>query len=438
MATIYQPVTVKPIPRNAVVGATNGRRVARWVARGGQSVTAELTADGKKVRVRSRTWWVEYTDAAGVRQRAKGFRDRAATLQLAARLERRAEGVRAGKEEPDPPGGPAHLADHVGAFREHLAQLGRDPKYVNQAVLYVTAFLSGVPVTTAAAVDCERVSSWLRREGKRPGNDWSVRTLNCRVGHLRQFGAWLVATRRAKFNPFAGVPRVGKAEQSRVVTRRAIASAELVRLIDAAFASADTVHGLPGPERAVLYVVAAYTGRRIGALAKMTPESFLWDGGLPVACVSSARMQKSKKPHTVPLHPDVSAKLAPWLAAKPPGRPLWSGWKTWATKGAKMLRHDLAAAGIPFKDAAGDVFDFHALRGQFVTELARSGVPLTAAQALADHSSPSLTSNVYTKWSRELAGEVAKLPGLGSGLGSQLAGVVQNGGQASGEEAGRK
>lgn len=155
----------------------------------------------------------------------------------------------------------------------------------------------------------------------------------------------------------------------------------------------------------------------------MTPESFLWDGSppLPVACVSTARMQKSKKPHTVPLHPDVSRTIAPWLRERPAGQPLWSGgWKTWATKGAKMLRHDLAAAGIPFKDAAGEVFDFHALRGQFVTELARSGVSLTAAQALADHSTPTLTANVYTKWARELAGEVAKLPSLGSELGPEL------------------
>ena len=77
-----------------------------------------------------------------------------------------------------------------------------------------------------------------------------------------------------------------------------------------------------------------------------------------------------------------------------------------------MLREDLAAASIPYETSEG-VFDFHALRGQFATALARAGVPLTDAQKLLRHSSPLLTANFYTHLSTaELAAQLGKLPAL--------------------------
>jgi hypothetical protein len=39
---------------------------------------------------------------------------------------------------------------------------------------------------------------------------------------------------------------------------------------------------------------------------------------------------------------------------------------------AGMLRVDLAAAGIPYKDARGRVFDFHAQRRHFISDVVRT------------------------------------------------------------------
>jgi integrase len=62
-------------------------------------------------------------------------------------------------------------------------------------------------------------------------------------------------------------------------------------------------------------------------------------------------------------------------------------------------------------DEAGETFDFHALRGQFVTELDRAGVSLVKAQKLARHSTPNFTANLYTRLRRaDLQVEVDKLP----------------------------
>jgi site-specific recombinase XerD len=44
----------------------------------------------------------------------------------------------------------------------------------------------------------------------------------------------------------------------------------------------------------------------------------------------------------------------------------------------------------------GKVYDFHALRHQFITNLARSGVHPKTTQELARHSTIALTMNFYT------------------------------------------
>ena len=62
---------------------------------------------------------------------------------------------------------------------------------------------------------------------------------------------------------------------------------------------------------------------------------------------------------------------------------------------AKMLRADLKAVGIAYKDDKGQVIDFHALRHTFITLLVRSGVSVKTAQVMARHSTPSLTIGRY-------------------------------------------
>jgi integrase len=455
MPTVYQPATFKPIPAAASrsTDPATGRRFAAWTARGGRKVRAEITPDGNRCKVKSPTWWVEYTDDKGKRVRVPGYRDRAATLDLAARLQRKARAVRGGYDTPGEDSdrsGPRPLADYLPDFRTDLELAGSGRQHVLNVVMHVTETVRALRLTTAASVDCRKVARWLRAEQLRLG--WAAETHNRWVQHLRQFGLWLVSIDRAARNPFAGLARVPVAARSR--TRRRIDHEHLGVLLATVRDLRGVNHGLTGPERASLYLVASYTGFRRGALASLTPESVAWDdtpgrsGGLPVSVTVAAKAAKNKKPHTVPLHPDVAAELAPWLRTRPAGQPLWPGrvvrtrgpktrpW--WAWKAADMLRADLDAARaawvatgatpaerqrreasdvLRYFDAAGEVFDFHSLRVQFISGLALAGVPLTAAQRLADHSTPLLTANVYTKWANELVGEVAKLPGLGTSVG---------------------
>jgi site-specific recombinase XerC len=436
MAHLFKPVTVKPIPRNAVRKTIDGQPSACWTNRKGRKVTAPLTSNGKKCRVESPTWWIEYTAFSGKPARKKGFKDKQATWKLALDLEAAAEDVRGGRAAPRNEG-PTHLGDYLEDFRFHLESRGRSPSHVSSVLHNACAVIEATAITTAATVDCERITAWLLSEQKR--RNWSSENVNRYIQFARQFGRWLVKTKRARANPFDGLSALEvRGESTR--TRRRLSNDELDRLIDAARSSPVTLAVLAGPDRARLYLLAAYTGLRLATLASLTPAEFVWQKSLPAAVSVPARMMKTRKALLVPLHPDVAQELARWLRSRQAGQPIFVV-GDWSERGARLVAHDLAAARKAWiaegssaaerrkreqsdtlreRNNANEVFDFHSLRVQFVSNLAIAGVPLTAAQQLAGHSTPSLTANIYTKWGpSEQAENVAKLPSPGKSRGGR-------------------
>jgi len=187
--------------------------------------------------------------------------------------------------------------------------------------------------------------------------------------------------------------------------RRNLPDDEMAALVDAARRSPEPFMGLSGPDRAMLYIVAAKTGLRASELASLTPKSFSLDGPrATVRCL--AGYTKNGEEAVLPLRSEVAAMVREWLAGKPVDRRLWPG--EWASQrhGAEMIRVDpasprlrragLTAADVDYEDETGRVADFHALRHTFISNLARAGVHPRNAQALARHSTIDLTMNVYT------------------------------------------
>jgi integrase len=56
-----------------------------------------------------------------------------------------------------------------------------------------------------------------------------------------------------------------------------------------------------------------------------------------------------------------------------------------------MMKADLAAAEIDYKDASGGYADFHSLRHTYITNIGRLPVSMKTHQELARHCEPSLT-----------------------------------------------
>ncbi len=173
--------------------------------------------------------------------------------------------------------------------------------------------------------------------------------------------------------------------------------------------SGPVVYKVPGLDRAWLYRVAAATGFRANELRSLTPESFDLDSDLPAVTVAAAYSKRRRDDHQ-PLPPAMVPALRSWINFKAPGQPLW-GDLTKHT--ADMLRHDLAAAGIAYRDDNGRVADFHSLRGTYISLIVSGGASVKTAQTLARHSTPSLTIGIYAKASvHDLVGSVESLPDL--------------------------
>ena len=148
---------------------------------------------------------------------------------------------------------------------------------------------------------------------------------------------------------------------------------------------------MTGPERVMLYVVTAETGFRVKELRSLTPAAFDLDGDPPTVTVR-AGYSKRRREDVQPIRPVLAEDLRCFMAEMPRTKPVFD----MPDKTAKMLRADLKDAGIPYEDEAGRVFDFHALRHTFITNLARGGVHPKQAQDLARHSDINLTLSRYS------------------------------------------
>jgi len=269
---------------------------------------------------------------------------------------------------------------------------------------------SGAPIEKRKVNDIRAIELWLQEQVKQrsqpPVGDV---TGNYYLNAVKAFFRWLVEVGRiAESENCLRACKGVKAEHAR--TRRVLSQEEVQKLLQTTAAGGE-YRGLSGEDRAWLYRLALSTGFRRGELASLTPESFDLSPESPTVSVTAA-YSKRRRRDTLPLKRSLLPALRAWLADKPRGEQLWPGsWFRWDS--ARMLRSDLAAAGIPYS-LGGLKYDFHALRGQFVTELVKAGTNPALAQRLARHSDANLTLAVYTRLElSDMAAAIDELPAVG-------------------------
>src|SRR5262249_12142326 len=149
--------------------------------------------------------------------------------------------------------------------------------------------------------------------------------------------------------------------------RRTISLDELQRLIETAERGPQFVR-MTGPMRALCYRLAVATGLRFSEISSITPGSFDWKGAsvrVKAAYTTNGHVAR------MPLPDDLASDLAAYVARLNPALPIFPMPRR---RGAEMLRVDLEAAGIPYRDAAGLVFDFHSLRCETATLADAAGI----------------------------------------------------------------
>ena len=262
----------------------------------------------------------------------------------------------------------------------------------------------------------------LRKRGPRAGEPLpppapppgpaSIGTKNHYHNAVRMFCDYLRRAGLLTGNPAADIRRQS-ADLDQRHPRRTLSPEEFALLIAAAERgrSVDTVCGA---DRAMLYIMATWTGFRRKELAALTLRSFRLDDEVPAVRVKLIEA-KSRREDWIPLHPALVVRFRAWLASRPIvslDAPLFE----LRTRGgyfrctAKMMRADLEAAGLPYKDEEGLFADFHANRAAFVTALDSADVTTLRVQLLARHTDPKTTAKYRKTRLGRLAEDVARLP----------------------------
>jgi len=221
---------------------------------------------------------IDYKIVDGIRKRVKGFKDKTATVQLAARLEKQTELAHAG------------IVDTSQVYNRAKA-------VIDNCRFAFMADLSASKVQAYLA-DCRRAGL-------------GIRTSNFYLQTIKQFCIWLVIDNRTGENPLAHLkgqnPKTDVRRQ-----RRTITAEELDYLIQTTSKGLKH-HKMTGQQRAMLYLLAVHTGFRANELSSLTWRSFNFCPEAPTVTVLTAYSKHPKM---------MSNPSAPmWLSNLPGGKP---------------------------------------------------------------------------------------------------------------------
>jgi site-specific recombinase XerD len=412
MAHLRKRPYTKPIPPGAEFITRKGRPYVRFKVRNGKTIEGPVSKDGKRVRLQSKKWYGEYRSRDGILHTVPLSSDRSASEILLAELVRKVEMGLAGCSDPFEEHRKRPLAEHVEDFRRAMEARNNSPKHVSTTLSRVQTVLEGCGFVFLPDVQASQVAEWLADE--RTAGRLSITTANYYQRDLKSFLTWLVKDSRTASNPLTHLAYLNTATEEHR-ERRALPRWEFEALMAAALAG-KRVRKQAGPDRFMLYIVAGETGFRAQELASLTRTSFQLDGPAPTATVEAA-YSKHKRQDVQPIRVELAELVHDWLAGKPAGEKLWPGY--WWRHAAKMVRHDLETARnawieearddaderqrrrladcLNYQDRDGRYFDFHCLRGQFISELAAAGVSLKTLQTLARHGDSSTTMKHYVR-----------------------------------------
>lgn len=389
---------------------------------------------GKTVKTESKKWWVQYRDAQGTLKRVPLATNKNVAQQMLAEITAKIEREKAGIIDPTVEEMKRPIEKHLVDFEKHQKSKNNTPQYVREIGKKVRRFVETCKWRNISQIKPEDVESFLCDLREKDGI--SIQTSNHYLRAIKIFIHWLLRTRRLNANPLLGVKTLN-ARTDRRHDRRALSESELTRLIEVA-ETGPPAGGLTGPDRAMLYLLAVYTGFRKGELGSLTLKSFRLDR-TPCTVTIQAAYSKHRREDVQVMHPDLVVKFQEWIERKKPGPteilfPVSR--KTCGTErdGSAFLMYDLNAARtfwiaeaktaeeekqreasdfLKYIDSAGKFADFHCLRHTFITNLGRAKVSPKAAQTLARHSDISLTMNVYSHISEEEQIEaINALPGI--------------------------
>ena len=293
---------------------------------------------GKPVKTCAKKWWGRYRDHDGLEKRVPLATDKGAAQTMLNNLvvaaERRSAGISTGFEE-------HHrllLAKHAEAFGDYLRNKGSTDDHVNRTKQRVLAVLEGSKAKKIGEISASNVQSYLgdlRKQG------FGLATINHYLTAIKMFTRWLVKDRRTNENRLAHLSKMN-ADTDRKYVRRPLTMDEFGKLLEAA-EGGKISEGISGPDRAMLYLVAAFTGFRRNEIGSVTSRSFDFESEPPTLTVA-AGYSKHRKTDAIPLRKDVADRVQHWIASKGRISPDASLFEVTGKRTGEMIQADLAKA----------------------------------------------------------------------------------------------
>ena len=202
------------------------------------------------------------------------------------------------------------LCDHASDFKRYLKNKDVSPAKVQSATSQLRCMFEANKwkligdISASGALD---FLGELRDAGK------SAQTYNHYLKSAKQFTRWLVRDRRAPVDPLAHLSKLNISTDRRH-DRRALSIEEFTLLIEAAHYG-KPIETISGPDRVMMYVLAAWTGFRKGEIGSLTMQSLRLDDD-PATETVAACFSKRKRQDTQILHTDVVRRIKEWLATK--------------------------------------------------------------------------------------------------------------------------
>ncbi len=408
------------------------RKFAEWTDAAGQPKKAPLNAAGTRIVLppaKDAPLLIVYTDPQTGRRRTRKVETsnkeiaKATRSQLIDRAHRRALGL-ADMVTETATTPVADVVDEWFACQRSLR--------ASQQKMHVLRIIEGIDATRAHEIDEPKVLAFLgglRAEAEAGKIRFSETTEAEYRQSVQRFTKWAAKNRRIPFDPLADLPKISRAKAKLAHERRAITTDQLAALLDVT--QRRTVDELRtirrGPRKGRLeanvrpkvLVEATRRGRyyRLAYLLAFYPrlrrseiKALRWGNIHRTGDVKKITLRrhrtKARREDSIPIHPALDAALAEfWHPSIDP-----SARVCLHVPNMKAHKADLRAAGIPY-ELDGLFADFHSMGKTFVTACAVNGVSQRAAQGLARHSDPRLTSGPYTDERLiPLAHELAKVP----------------------------
>ena len=352
-------------------------------------------------------WTIQYRDAGGKIKRVKGYRDRGATKQLAAKLERNAARGEQGLVDPFKIHRRRAIAEQLNEYLANMESEGRDDKYVSNSKNRLNRLIEECAWTCLDDIEPNSFIRWREIERKdtarksgRSETGPSATTLNQYLDTARAFTNWCASNDRMPGIPIAGgkklataLASISKVDGEKRRKRRGLTDEQVAALLGAA------------GERAILYRFGIATGLRRQELMDLKWGDLRLNAIAPYVQLR-AEATKARRGDRVMLADTLAADMR---ALKPanvsdnarafPQVPGIAAWKA-----------DLITAGIPYKDEMGRAADFHGgCRQTLCTRLHRQGVPQLQAMRRMRVTDSKLLNQVYVD-DAQIAASMTPLP----------------------------